>query len=607
MADKQATIFVIDIGKTTGDIRNGRTESDLNYVLQYFWAKISDIMATNRSTLSVGVIAFRTDETINSLGDGYENISILAPLGVMNIPTLNKLRPKLIPSQTSEGDAISALVVAIAEMEDFTRLKSGKPGKYIRKIILFTDGEGFIDNDESDEIVDKINESGIQLTVIGVDFDDPEFGFKEEDKALSKVKIKFCSYPVCPSNSLQLENEKALKNLVDKCEMGLFGTAAAAIEQISLPTVKATKPYVSYEGRLTLGDIEKYPESTICIDVKRYFRVKKAIPPSSSCFVSQTPHTMGEKSNSLSQIDMSGSVFSPVRNARTYKIDDSSAPGGKKDVPYESLVKGYQYGRTIVPINESDQGITDLETFQSFTIIGFIRYDGYEKYLNMDESCITIALPVSEKAQMAMSSLVHALHELESYAVARIVPKNGNTPSILLLAPFIEPLEMEALIDVPLPFAEDIRPYQFPPLDKVITVSGVVLTEHRNLPSIDLASAMSDYVDAMDLSELGKDDEGSPQEYMTVQETYNPALHHINYAISQRAMFPDRPVPAVSDELVKWSKIPPELVSKSAPQLEKLAAVAAIKEVPPKAKGKQCHKEILEPKSGLDIDTLLGF
>lgn len=108
---------------------------------------------------------------------------------------------------------------------------------------------------------------------------------------------------------------------------------------------------------------------------------------------------------------------------------------------------------------------------------------------------------------MALSSLIHALHELESYAVARIVMKTGKEPLIILMAPMIEP-DIEALVDVPLPFAEDLRIYRFPPLDRVITTSGATVTTHRNLPSEDLNDAMSDFVDAMDLSEFGKDDEG---------------------------------------------------------------------------------------------------
>jgi ATP-dependent DNA helicase 2 subunit 2 len=113
----------------------------------------------------------------------------------------------------------------------------------------------------------------------------------------------------------------------------------------------------------------------------------------------------------------------------------------------------------------------------------------------------------NDKARIALSSFVRALFELESYAVARIVLKEGKEPSMILLAPLIEP-DLEALVDVPLPFAEDLRVYRFPPLDKVITTSGTTLTKHRNLPNDDLVDAMSAYVDGMDLSSFGKDEDG---------------------------------------------------------------------------------------------------
>lgn len=125
----------------------------------------------------------------------------------------------------------------------------------------------------------------------------------------------------------------------------------------------------------------------------------------------------------------------------------------------------------------------------------------------MGEVCVTVAKRSDAKSELALSSLVWALSELESYAVARIVAKDGKEPLLVLLAPSIEP-DLECLYDIPLPFAEDIRSYQFPPLDRVVTVSGQTLTKHRFLPSDDLNEAMSDYVDAMDLSTYGIDENG---------------------------------------------------------------------------------------------------
>jgi ATP-dependent DNA helicase 2 subunit 2 len=118
-----------------------------------------------------------------------------------------------------------------------------------------------------------------------------------------------------------------------------------------------------------------------------------------------------------------------------------------------------------------------------------------------------IAQRTNDKASMALSAFAHALEEMASYAVARFISKDGNDPVLLLLAPLIEP-DYECLVDVELPFAEDIRQYRFPPLDKIVTVSGKNLLEHRNLPSNELMDAMDQYVSSMDLSTFGTDEEG---------------------------------------------------------------------------------------------------
>ena len=125
----------------------------------------------------------------------------------------------------------------------------------------------------------------------------------------------------------------------------------------------------------------------------------------------------------------------------------------------------------------------------------------------MSTTNIIIGQRGNTKAILALSSLIHALKELESFAVARFVKKDESPPIILLLAPLIEP-DYECLVDVLIPFAEDVRSYKFPPLDRVVTVSGKTLKEHRNLPKDDLQAAMDDYVDRMDISTFGEDDEG---------------------------------------------------------------------------------------------------
>lgn len=167
MADKEATIFVLDLGSSMGKTHSGRTESDLDWSMRYVWDKITDIVAANRKTLCVGVIGLRTDETNNKLedDDGYDNIAVLHELGPMTMSSMKSLQASIKPSKTRYGDAISAIVVAVDMMDTFT-----KKLKWIRKIVLITDGQGPLDADDVKDIAQKMNDSNIQLTVLYVHF-----------------------------------------------------------------------------------------------------------------------------------------------------------------------------------------------------------------------------------------------------------------------------------------------------------------------------------------------------------------------------------------------------------------------------------------------------
>lgn len=57
-----------------------------------------------------------------------------------------------------------------------------------------------------------------------MDFDDPEYGFKEEDKPQLKAR-----------------NEATLRTLVNKCQNGVFATMAEAIEGVGIPRIRFTK------------------------------------------------------------------------------------------------------------------------------------------------------------------------------------------------------------------------------------------------------------------------------------------------------------------------------------------------------------------------------
>lgn len=410
----------------------------------------------------------------------------------------------------------------------------------------------------------------------------------------------------------QSKNEEILKGFVESCN-GNFGTLAEAIEQLSIPRLKQTRPIPSFRGQLTLGDASKY-DATLTIDVERYPCTMLAKPPTASSFVIRTDlggalPSSGEPMEGIVGEDHPMSDLAAVRTQRGYQVDNPDEPGAKKNVDMEELEKGYEYGRTAVHIAESDMNVVKLETQPSLELIGFAREEEFERYLPMSRTNYIVPQKANQQAQLALSSFIHALFEGGLYAAARLVTKENKPPVVILLAPRIEP-DFECLVDVELPFEEDMRRYKFPPLDRKLTVSGKVITEHKDLPNADLTAAMDAYVDAMDLSTFAEDDDGNPDEYAKPEDTYAPLVHRINHIIRWRATHsdPTLTIPDPPEILKKYSAPPPELTERTNGTLEALISASAVKKVPPKLKGrgKRNRADREKPISGLDVDALLG-
>ncbi len=125
----------------------------------------------------------------------------------------------------------------------------------------------------------------------------------------------------------------------------------------------------------------KYESTAMSIDVKRYFNIQTAKPVSAKSFVTKTPIESTQSSNTLNcDVEMTdnpvtGNDLTAVKSTRTYRVNDPIAPGGRRDIDREELARGYEYGSTAVHISESDENVTNFETKQSFSIIGFIPSD----------------------------------------------------------------------------------------------------------------------------------------------------------------------------------------------------------------------------------------
>ena len=170
MAEKEAIVFVVDVGATMARMVPPRTESNLDYALRYVYSRLGDMAATSRKTLCAGIVALRSRTTDNSMGDeaGYEHISVLQGLGPVSLDRLKELQAAVgeitkdgVEGMEMRGDAVSATIVAVDMIDRFT-----KKQRWTRRVCLVTDGEGAMDADDGEAVAEKMNASGIQMHVL---------------------------------------------------------------------------------------------------------------------------------------------------------------------------------------------------------------------------------------------------------------------------------------------------------------------------------------------------------------------------------------------------------------------------------------------------------
>jgi ATP-dependent DNA helicase 2 subunit 2 len=184
------TMFLVDVSSSMGKTRlielpNGTTKevSSLKWGLQYVKLKIQEMIFNGRKTDQCGVILFGSEDTdniINRKNGGYNNVSEYIEIAQPNAGTLASL--DLLEPTSESGDAIDALIVGVETQSNYLAKK-----KWTRKIVLITDGETPLELEDWDITAQKMNDLNIGLTVIGIDFDDPDFPFEEENKSNIKV------------------------------------------------------------------------------------------------------------------------------------------------------------------------------------------------------------------------------------------------------------------------------------------------------------------------------------------------------------------------------------------------------------------------------------
>ncbi|KAF8547086.1 SPOC domain-like protein [Imleria badia] len=558
----------------------------LEWSLQFVKMKIQEMIFNGRKTDQCGVIIFGAEETNNIINDkngGYKHVSEYVPIGQPNAGTLAKL-DELRASETA-GDPIDALIVGIETQDIYLEKKR----TWTRKIVLVTDGESPMEIEEWEAIVKKMSGLNISLTVVGVDFDDDELAYHEEDKpAIKRVNESFYS--------------RLVSALPDG--LGLLGSLEHALLTLNFPHIKETKSAL-LSTTLRLGDVEVRENEAIEINVRTAKCTSLARAASWKKFFKKDN---GEED--IQDEEEGKAVFKEVKRRTEYIIDRSTEEEeeekgpttqdvlmdvdeeksvaeeetGLEKVEKEQLVRGYKYGSTYVPC--PDGQFERLNTKKSIEVCGFFQRKNLNRSYPMGEISYVYASPSSVPDQLAFSSIVQAMFEKGVLAIARMVRTEGGDPKMGILSPIVWP-NVDVLLWVQMPFADDVRHYTFPSLTTLVSRSGEKITKHPYIPTEEQLEAMDNFVDAMDLMEAGdKNETGARQAWFDTRLSYNPAIHRTKQAQFHSAVVSDitsHPLPPPHPELTKYFD-PPKRVLKTAKQaLEECQAAFKVKEVPKRA------------------------
>uniref|UniRef100_D8QKI4 ATP-dependent DNA helicase II subunit 2 n=1 Tax=Schizophyllum commune (strain H4-8 / FGSC 9210) TaxID=578458 RepID=D8QKI4_SCHCM len=623
------TMFLIDVSKSMGKKRQielpGQNPNDepyhreitnLEWGLQFVKLKIQEMIYNGRKTDKCGVIIFGCDETNNPVNEregGYENVSEYIPVEQPNSSTIAKL-DELRASEDSTGDPMDALIVAVQMQDEVLNSKK----TWTRKITIVTDGESPMELEDWEATVQKINELGVRLAVVGIDFDSEEYGYHQENKPHVKST-----------------NENFWTQFTSLLSHGVVGTCEEALEDTAAPDVKETKS-VLMSNVLRLGDVDNRPETALEIIVRTAKCTAMQRPKSWKKFA---PRVKGDESEAEDKPDEDMEKDDDsIRKAKQAKGEDANAASTQDvnmdaddedgddsdaeevldledpqvratyydEVERETLVRGFKYGTSYAPCPEGH--FPKLNTKKGIDFCAFFKRDNFRRELVMGEVQYIWADPAQPRQQIALSSIIRAMFKEKVYAIGRWVGKDGADPKMGVLAPCKFP-DVDCLLWAPMPFADDVRKYTFPSLMNLLNKKGERVTEHPYIPTEAQCAAMDDFVDSMDLMEAGeKDDDGKRGQWFTTIESYNPALHRTKQAMFHGAVVHNLdkdPVPPPHPDIVRFFDPPNRVLRKARDALETAKRELKVKQVPktiPKAKEAK-HAHAVEEE---DEPMLLG-
>ncbi|XP_027445532.1 X-ray repair cross-complementing protein 5 isoform X1 [Zalophus californianus] len=536
--NKAAVVLCMDVGSAMSNSLPGE-ESPFELAKKVMTMFVQrQVFAESRD--EVALVLFGTDGTENALAgkDQYQNITVHRHLMLPDFDLLEDIERKIQPG-SQQADFLDALIVCMDVIQQET---VGK--KFEKKHIeVFTDLSSPFSKDQLDVIIHNLKKFGISLQFF------LPFPVGKEDGTGDRGDGN--------SSSDHHEPSFPLKGITEQQKEGIR---------------MVKKVMMSLEGEDGLDEIYSFSESLRQLCVFKKIE-KRSIPWSCMLTIgsSLSIKIVAYKSIIQERVKKSWTVV----DARTLKKEDLQKEtvyclndDNETEVPKEDTIQGFRYGSDIVPFSKVDEEHMKYKSEgKCFSVLGFCRSSQvHRRYFMGNQVLKVFAAKDDEAAAVALSSLIHALDELDMVAVVRYAYDRKAHPQVGAALPYIKDA-YECLIYVQLPFMEDLRQYMFSSLKN----------NKKYIPTEAQLSAVDALIDSMSL--VKKDEkEDTIEDLFPTSKIPNPQFQRLFQCLLHRALHPQEPLPPIQQHILNMLDPPTEVTAKCQILLSKIKTVFPLTE-----------------------------
>ena len=412
----ESLVIAADVGRTLG-------EDERRRVVRIAQSIITNKVLYGGKNDAVALLLFGTRETRNDLhdemvrdgdADQYVDILVLRELSTATNDALAALAGEDVSGSLCSGgrsDHLDALTVAF-DILNKDELKSRK------KIVLISDFKSEIkevDEEFRDQVLGGMLDGEINIELVGLT-------------------------PVTPSSHHPSETKSLVLHLFST-PVASFECAASAPHYAGLREVKTVRPTCTARMELEVG-------SNFSIPIARYSKI--------------VPATLYNRQKATKYFkDEKNKVYTVGRETEHRKRDHHD------DSLVTERVTAFAYGKDLVPLDEVAKGFLAHEENRSMKLLGFKDQDEFPLQLFLSESSVVLPDPGDMGSELAVSALVRGLIEEKKVGIVRFVAKTNSNAQLFALVPVASTDECvpDHFVLSMLPFAEDVREYQFASLN----------------------------------------------------------------------------------------------------------------------------------------------